>query len=30
MTSQTTVNEKVYHLHSLGMDEQLAVLWYLY
>ena len=30
MTSQTTVNEKVYHLHSLGMDEQLAVLWYVY
>ena len=30
MTSQTPVNEKVYHLHSLGMDEQLAVLWYVY
>ena len=30
MTSQTAVNEKVYHLHSLGMDEQLAVLWYVY
>ena len=30
MTSQTPVNEKVYHFHSLGMDEQLAILWYLY
>ena len=30
MSPQTTVEEKVYHLHSLGMDEQLAVLWYIY
>ena len=30
MSSQNTVEEKVYHLHSLGMDEQLAVLWYVY
>lgn len=30
MSSQTAVEEKVYHLHSLGMDEQLAVLWYIY
>lgn len=30
MASQTTVEEKVYHLHSLGTDEQLAVLWYVY
>ena len=30
MPSQTTVEEKVYHLHSLGVDEQLAVLWYIY
>ena len=30
MSSQTAVEEKVYHLHSLGVDEQLAVLWYVY
>lgn len=30
MSSQTAVAEKVYHLHSLGMEEQLAVLWYIY
>ena len=30
MSPQTTAEEKVYHLHSLGMDEQLAVLWYVY
>ena len=30
MTSQTAVEKKVYHLHSLGIDEQLAVLWYVY
>ena len=28
--TQTTVEEKTYHFHSLGMDEQLAVLWYVY
>ncbi len=26
----TVAAEKVYHLHSLGIDEQLAVLWYVY
>ena len=30
MSSQTTVEQKTYHFHSLGMDEQLAVLWYVY
>ena len=30
MSPQTTAEETVYHLHSLGMDEQLAVLWYVY
>ena len=30
MSSQTTVEQKAYHFHSLGMDEQLAVLWYIY
>lgn len=30
MSPQTAVAEKVYHFHSLGMDEQLAVLWYVY
>ena len=30
MNSQTTAEQKVYHLHSLDMDEQLAVLWYVY
>lgn len=30
MTSQTATEQKVYHLHSLGVDEQLAVLWYVY
>ncbi len=30
MSSQTTAEQKVYHLHSLDMDEQLAVLWYVY
>ncbi len=30
MTTQKVAAEKVYHLHSLGMDEQLAVLWYVY
>lgn len=30
MTSQTAAEQKVYHLHSLGTDEQLAVLWYVY
>ena len=30
MTSQTAAEQKVYHLHSLGVDEQLAVLWYVY
>ncbi|MEL6788035.1 MAG: orange carotenoid protein N-terminal domain-containing protein [Cyanobacteria bacterium J06607_15] len=30
MTSQKVAEQKVYHLHSLGADEQLAVLWYVY
>ena len=30
MSSQTTVEKKVYHLHSLAIEEQLAVLWYIY
>ena len=30
MTSQKVAEEKVYHLHSLEIDEQLAVLWYVY
>ena len=30
MSSQTNAAEKVYHLHSLGIEEQLAVLWYVY
>lgn len=30
MTTQKVAAEKVYHLHSLGVDEQLAVLWYVY
>ena len=30
MTSQTTAEQKVYHLHSLEVDEQLAILWYVY
>ena len=30
MTTQKAAAEKVYHLHSLGTDEQLAVLWYVY
>lgn len=29
MSSQTAA-EKVYHLHSLEIDEQLAILWYVY
>ena len=28
--TQTTVEQKTYHFHSLGMEEQLAVLWYVY
>ncbi|MGL5794841.1 MAG: orange carotenoid protein N-terminal domain-containing protein [Waterburya sp.] len=30
MASQQVAAEKVYHLHSLEIDEQLAVLWYVY
>ena len=30
MSSQTTAEQKVYHLHSLEIDEQLAILWYVY
>ncbi|HHP7232042.1 MAG TPA: orange carotenoid protein N-terminal domain-containing protein [Xenococcaceae cyanobacterium] len=30
MSSQRVAEEKVYHLHSLDRDEQLAVLWYVY
>ena len=30
MTTQKVAAEKVYHLHSLDIDEQLAVLWYVY
>jgi hypothetical protein len=30
MASQSVAAEKVYHLHSLDIDEQLAVLWYVY
>ncbi|GAB4541605.1 MAG: hypothetical protein Tsb0014_33660 [Pleurocapsa sp.] len=30
MTSQKVAAEKVYHLHSLEIDEQLGVLWYVY
>ena len=30
MTTQQPAAKKVYHLHSLGVDEQLAVLWYVY
>lgn len=30
MTIQKVAAEKVYHLHSLDIDEQLAVLWYVY
>lgn len=28
--AENIVNKKVYHLHSLGVEEQLAVLWYVY
>ena len=28
--TENVVNKKVYHLHSLGVEEQLAVLWYVY
>jgi hypothetical protein len=30
MASQQVATEKVYHFHSLDIDEQLAVLWYVY
>jgi hypothetical protein len=30
MSSQQVAEEKVYHFHSLEVDEQLAILWYVY
>jgi hypothetical protein len=30
MSSQQVAAEKVYHFHSLAVDEQLAILWYVY
>jgi hypothetical protein len=30
MNTQKVATERVYHLHSLEIDEQLAILWYVY
>lgn len=30
MSTQKVATEKVYHLHYLEIDEQLAIFWYVY